>query len=145
MEIETQLEAFRVMMGRYPTQGEGLRAFVERPDTPDLNPERWKVQFRRLPLDPWGNEFVDLAPSAEGRAPRVYSRGRDGVSHSNGSDPDDINSWSEAHRGGHYNSSPFLTWAPRLLRLGVGFLFTAAAVFLSLHLLRRRQPAVPAS
>ncbi len=48
-------------------------------------------------LDPWGNPFQVVERSSHNgrRQFAVYSLGRDGMSQTNGNDPDDINSWSE--------------------------------------------------
>ena len=46
--------------------------------------------------DPWGNPFRVVERRGNGnRRFAVYSSGRDGMSKTNGNDPDDINSWSD--------------------------------------------------
>jgi hypothetical protein len=54
-------------------------------------------------LDPWGHPYRCVSPKAspDGQSTHdvgVYSMGQDGVSESNGNDPDDINSWDDHHR-----------------------------------------------
>ena len=49
--------------------------------------------------DPWGNQYVTVHREDAGvfgsrSSSHIYARGEDGVSHSNGGDADDINSWS---------------------------------------------------
>jgi general secretion pathway protein G len=68
-ELMSKLEAYRVGAGTYPTQQQGLQALVERPTTAPA-PKRWTKQFRELPLDPWGRDFVYLNPGR--RDPNTY-------------------------------------------------------------------------
>ena len=50
-------------------------------------------------IDPWGRPYVyihrDDPENEDPAVVRVYSLGRDGVSKSQGNDPDDINNWDE--------------------------------------------------
>lgn len=46
--------------------------------------------------DPWGNPYILVAEERENRLwLGAFSRGKDGVSHSAGNDPDDINTWDD--------------------------------------------------
>ena len=63
--FEQAIEAFRVDMGRFPSDAEGLRVLVERPaDSP-----RWRGPYLKnaIPRDPWGSEYVYRARSLRGR------------------------------------------------------------------------------
>ena len=96
--VEQGLKTFRLQAGRYPTEEEGLMALVEKPTTYPAD-RCWQQVMKKLPLDPWGNPFrYVVSPSLDGGY-GVYTTGADGVSHSNGNDPDDLNSWSEDNRG----------------------------------------------
>jgi general secretion pathway protein G len=115
--IDLVLQSFRVDAGRYPTEAEGLKALVERPSTypPD---KPWKGIMKEYPTDPWGNPYHYVTSPNLERGYGLYSNGSDGVSNSDGNDPDDWNSWSEDNRGG----TPFmdrLGEAPLMLCLAV--------------------------
>lgn len=72
------LDAYRVDMGRYPTDGEGLAALAERPATKS---ERWSGPYlqKAVPADPWGQAYVYQAPTrADGEDFQLTSYGKDG-------------------------------------------------------------------
>ena len=59
------LDLYRLDVGRYPTEEQGLEAMLTRP--PDA--ERWNGPYlkkREMPLDPWGNPFVYRFPGEHG-------------------------------------------------------------------------------
>ena len=84
---------YKINNGNYPTQEEGLKAIVEKPASfpPD---KQWTQLADKIPLDPWGTPYQYIAPTSYVSAFALFSLGRDGVSQSNGNDPDDINNWS---------------------------------------------------
>lgn len=98
LALGSALKTFRIEAGRYPTQEEGLKALLERPDTYPAD-RRWQQVMKKLPADPWGNPFHYIASRSPDGEFGLYSTGADGVSHSHGDDPDDWNSWSENGRG----------------------------------------------
>lgn len=76
-QIESGLDLFRLDVGRYPTEAEGLRALVERP----AGVERWSGPYlrrREALIDPWGAPFRYAAPGSDGPFD-VWSYGADGV------------------------------------------------------------------
>ncbi len=75
-EIEQALDLFRLDVGRYPSEQEGLQALVARPAT---NPTGWNGPYLKkgLPLDPWGNSYQYANPGRVGPVD-VYSLGADG-------------------------------------------------------------------
>ncbi len=80
-QFEQALQSYHLDHGRYPTQAQGLAALVERPTTspvPDRYPEGGYLARNRLPLDPWGNEYIYLAPGREGEPFEILSYGSDG-------------------------------------------------------------------
>lgn len=90
--FETVLETFRLEMGRYPTEEEGLQALVKEPESEDA--DRWKGPYiKRVIKDPWGNPYVYINPgyyNPEGFD--LFSYGADGLE--GGEDFDtDIGNW----------------------------------------------------
>ncbi len=76
-EFSTKLEAYRMTSGRYPSEAQGLNALVERP-TSAPEPKRWRKQFKTLPLDPWGNDYIYHYPSKNDASTyEVMSKGAD--------------------------------------------------------------------
>lgn len=75
--IETALDTFRLDIGRYPAEEEGLDALVSAP--PDLVP-LWAGPYLDggLPNDPWGNSFQYRADALLSRRGIAFSFGADG-------------------------------------------------------------------
>lgn len=73
--FDKALEAFRIDMGRYPSDAEGLRVLVE----PPADRSRWRGPYLKngIPPDPWGQAYVYRARSERGRDIDVLSLGRD--------------------------------------------------------------------
>src|SRR5210317_2042689 len=66
--LEMALDRYYLAHGRYPTQEQGLRALVSRPERdpiPSSYPPEGYLKKRRLPLDPWDNEYVYLSPGTD--------------------------------------------------------------------------------
>ena len=82
-------------------------------------------------MDPWGHPYRVVAVAGEGPDRfGFYSMGRDGISNSDGDDPDDVNSWSEANT--LYYEREWL-WGPLLINLGLAafltpFVYTFAGI-----------------
>lgn len=78
--ISNALEQYSLDMYDYPTQQQGLEALVEEPD--DVPPGafyRSGGYINRVPVDPWGRDFVYERPGRNsGRAYDLYSLGADG-------------------------------------------------------------------
>ncbi|MEJ8797261.1 type II secretion system major pseudopilin GspG [Trinickia caryophylli] len=72
------LDLYRLDNGRYPTQDQGLRALVQRPQAEPV-PSNWKTDgyLERLPNDPWGNGYQYLNPGVHGEID-VFSFGPEG-------------------------------------------------------------------
>lgn len=73
--FEAALDTYRVDLGRYPTNEQGLEALRSQPDGLD----KWDGPYlkKELPLDPWGNPYVYESPSEHGDF-AVISYGADG-------------------------------------------------------------------
>src|SRR5277367_537260 len=63
--IESALDLFRLDVGRYPNQREGLAALVEQP----VGTERWQGPYlkqKQVPTDPWGHPYRYRMPGDHG-------------------------------------------------------------------------------
>ena len=90
--ISTQLRVYEMQNLRPPTTQQGLQALVTRPGG-DPPPRRWRQLLERVPLDPWGEEYVYYWPgkkNADGFD--LFSKGPDrqeGGGDDIGNDPGD--------------------------------------------------------
>ncbi len=75
------IDNFRLDVGRYPTNEEGLNALVVKP----ANADRWAGPYlkKEVPMDPWGHPYVYKIPGAKGDY-AVISHGAEGQSGGNG-------------------------------------------------------------
>jgi len=96
--IETALDSFRLDIGRYPTEEEGLAVLAAPP--PELV-DRWNGPYLDggLPVDPWGAPYRYRPAQTLARRGAVYSYGADGQPggegpaadiYSRGAGPDDL-------------------------------------------------------
>jgi len=88
------LDAYRLDNGRYPTTAQGLEALRTEP-TIEPRPRNWRGPYLRrdVPLDPWGNPYVYLAPGeANPNGYDLMSLGADGQPGGEGEDAD-IRAW----------------------------------------------------
>jgi general secretion pathway protein G len=92
--LETALKLYKLDNGMYPDTEQGLLALVEKPETGNV-PKKWReggyLEKGKLPMDPWGNEFVYLSPGIQGEYD-IVSYGSDGVPGGEGKNKD-INNW----------------------------------------------------
>lgn len=88
--LENAMEMYRVQNAVYPTTEQGLEALVSEPQT-DPRPRNYQTEgyIRRLPADPWGNEYRLLSPGQNGRFD-IFSVGPDGQPGTE----DDIGNWN---------------------------------------------------
>jgi general secretion pathway protein G len=87
--LENALDMYRLDNGRYPTMEQGLRALVLKPEL-DPQPKNYRSDgyIRRLPQDPWGNDYKIYNPGKHGSID-VFSFGPDGKIDTE----DDIGNW----------------------------------------------------
>jgi general secretion pathway protein G len=85
--IKDALEQYKLDNGTYPTTEQGLKALVEKPNTPPL-PSRWRPYLDKLPQDAWGRDFVYLSPGIN-RPFELRSLGADGKEDTE----DDLDVW----------------------------------------------------
>lgn len=92
--IETSLKMYRLDNGIYPTTEQGLLALIEKPSV-DPIPNGWneKGYFEKgkLPIDPWGKEYMYLSPGIHDDFD-IISYGADGAPGGEGINKD-ITSW----------------------------------------------------
>jgi general secretion pathway protein G len=88
-EFESMLDQFKLDVGRYPTNEEGLQALRTKP----ANVTNWDGPYSKkdLPLDPWGRSYVYRFPGTHGDFD-LLSYGADGQEGGDG-DNADITSW----------------------------------------------------
>ncbi|GHB06527.1 type II secretion system major pseudopilin GspG [Modicisalibacter luteus] len=90
--LEQALDMYRMDNYRYPSTRQGLLALVEAPrQEPQPRNYREEGYIRRLPSDPWGNEYQYRSPGENGSVD-IYSLGADGAPGGEGLDAD-IGNW----------------------------------------------------
>jgi general secretion pathway protein G len=88
--LESALDLYRLDLGRYPTQAEGLPALVEKP----AGLEHWQGPYlkqKTVPADPWGHPYHYRIPGEHGEFD-LYSLGADDASGGTGENQD-ITNW----------------------------------------------------
>ena len=89
--FKTALQLYRMDMGRYPSQRQGLAALFRKPTVPPV-PEKYREEgymaSRNLPSDPWGHDYVYLTPGSDGNPYEIVSYGADGEPGGTGEDTD---------------------------------------------------------
>jgi general secretion pathway protein G len=92
--LETALKLYKLDSGMYPSTQQGLDALINKPETGKI-PTKWRsggyLEKKRIPKDPWGNDFVYLSPGLHGDFD-IISYGADGVPGGEAFDQD-INNW----------------------------------------------------
>jgi general secretion pathway protein G len=83
------LDQYRLDVGRYPTQDQGLNALRDAP--PNLAQWRGPYLKRAVPADPWGHPYVYQQPGKHGEYD-IVSLGSDGQPGGEG-DAADVTSW----------------------------------------------------
>jgi general secretion pathway protein G len=89
-EFGSSLDLFKLDNGRYPDGQEGLQALVQAP--PALG-DRWHGPYikKKLPKDPWGNDYRYIAPGQHGPYD-IVALGADGREGGEGENRD-VGSW----------------------------------------------------
>ncbi|MCX7739235.1 MAG: type II secretion system major pseudopilin GspG [Hydrogenothermaceae bacterium] len=85
--LKDALEQYKLDNGNYPTTAQGLKALVEKPNTPPV-PTRWKQYLDKLPKDGWDEEFIYLSPGVN----KPYDIRSKGPDKTEGTE-DDISVW----------------------------------------------------
>jgi general secretion pathway protein G len=90
--ISAALDMYKLDNYSYPSTQQGLDALVKKPGG-NPQPKNWNRDgyLKRVPKDPWGNDYQYLSPGTQGQFD-LYSYGADGKQ--GGSDLNaDIGSW----------------------------------------------------
>ena len=85
-QLSGALDLFRLEVGRYPSQEEGLQALIEQPATV----ERWNGPYMRNAeaiIDPWENPYIYRFPGGK-HDYDIYSLGADSQEGGDGEDQD---------------------------------------------------------
>ena len=92
--IEMGLKMYKLDNGMYPSTEQGLQALVEPPSI-GKQPAKWRdggyLEKGKIPLDPWGYDFVYLSPGLNGDFD-LSAYATDGEAGGEG-DAKDINNW----------------------------------------------------
>jgi general secretion pathway protein G len=97
---KTQIETFNLALaqyfmdvGDYPSESEGLAALRDKPSSENAA-KKWNGPYlqKKVPKDPWGNEYVYKRPAPDGSEFGIASWGADGVEGGTGKDAD-IATW----------------------------------------------------
>ena len=88
--LENALDMYKLDNSRYTTTEQGLEALVTKPSG-DPEPRNYRDggYIKRLPQDPWGNDYQLMSPGEHGKID-VFSMGLDGEA---GND-DDVGNWN---------------------------------------------------
>lgn len=89
-DLSSTLDLYRLELGRYPTESEGLKALVENPG----NVGNWNGPYLKkgeVPKDPWGFEYQYRFPGEHGSFD-LWSLGADNRDGGEGENAD-IKSW----------------------------------------------------
>ena len=86
--FETALKLYKMDNGDYPDTQQGLDALIHKPTSGDI-PNRYReggyLEQRKIPLDPWGNQYVYVSPGVNGDFD-IMSYGADGREGGQGKD-----------------------------------------------------------
>ena len=92
--LESALKFYKLDNGVYPTTEQGLQALLEKPATGQI-PKNYRaegyLESKKLPRDPWKNDFIYLSPGEHGDYD-LCSYGADGAKGGDGIN-EDICSW----------------------------------------------------
>ena len=88
--LENALDMYKLDNSVYPSSEQGLDALVTEPSgSPEPRSYREDGYIKRLPQDPWGNEYILLNPGDHGKLD-IFSVGLDGEEGTG----DDIGNWN---------------------------------------------------
>ena len=90
--IAASLDMYKLDNQNYPSTQQGLEALVKKP-TGNPAAKNWNAEgyLKKLPIDPWGNQYLYLSPGTRGKID-LYSLGADGQEGGDGTNAD-IGNW----------------------------------------------------
>ncbi|WP_417762332.1 type II secretion system major pseudopilin GspG [Shewanella sp.] len=90
VSLENMLDMYKLDNSKYPTTEQGLEALVTKPSaSPEPRNYRDGGYIKRLPKDPWGNDYLMMSPGEHGKVD-VFTAGPDGQAGTE----DDIGNWN---------------------------------------------------
>jgi len=89
--LENALDMYKLDNSVYPTTEQGLEALVSAP-SPEPRNYRAGGYIRRLPTDPWGNDYQYISPGTQGHVD-IFTLGADGEEGGEGINAD-IGNWN---------------------------------------------------
>ena len=90
VSLENMLDMYKLDNSKYPTTEQGLEALVTKPSaSPEPRNYRDGGYIKRLPQDPWGNDYLMMSPGEHGKVD-VFTAGPDGQAGTE----DDIGNWN---------------------------------------------------
>ncbi len=76
-ELQSTLALFKTDTGSFPTTSQGLEALISDPGV-----KGWKkggyIDGNKIPVDPWGKQYIYLCPGTHGSDYDLESYGKDG-------------------------------------------------------------------
>ena len=90
--LENALDMYKLDNSVDPTTDQGLDALVNKPSNPEPRNYRDGGYIKRLPSDPWGNEYQYLSPGDNGTID-IFTLGADGQEGGEGP-ASDIGNWN---------------------------------------------------
>lgn len=89
--IDAALMSYKILAGSYPSTQQGMKALVVKPSSTPV-PRRWNAAWKKVPLDPWKNEYGYRFPGKKDASePEIFTKGQDGMENTN----DDLSSQDE--------------------------------------------------
>jgi general secretion pathway protein G len=89
--LQSALAMYKLNAGHLPTTQQGLKALVDKPSSAPA-PRRWTRLIDKVPLDPWGNEYIYRFPGKKNPSDfEIFSKGEDGMENT----ADDLSSQDE--------------------------------------------------
>lgn len=90
VSLENMLDMYKLDNSKYPTTEQGLESLVTKPSaSPEPRNYRDGGYIKRLPQDPWGNDYLMMSPGEHGKVD-VFTAGPDGQAGTE----DDIGNWN---------------------------------------------------
>ncbi|EGU52187.1 general secretion pathway protein G [Vibrio orientalis CIP 102891 = ATCC 33934] len=90
--LENALDMYKLDNSVYPSTDQGLDALVNKPSSPEPRNYRDGGYIKRLPNDPWGNDYQYLSPGDNGSVD-IFTLGADGQEGGEGANTD-IGNWN---------------------------------------------------
>lgn len=90
--LENALDMYKLDNSVYPTTDQGLEALVNKPSSPEPRNYRDGGYIKRLPNDPWGNDYQYLSPGDNGNID-IFTLGADAQEGGEGANTD-IGNWN---------------------------------------------------